>query len=187
MNYIIFGSLSFVFFYLFDYLNDKGRQSIKIISGLAGFIMIIYGTMGITFLGGSLPEGDGFTWLYLILALFFLLCLFYSLFLELPFSKTYGGKEFHTGLVNTGTYSLCRHPGVLWFFLMYFFYGLYLGSAILLLACFIWTCLDVIYVILQEKYFFVKNFSDYGEYQKSTPMLIPNIESIKNFIRKPRP
>ncbi|MGM9975040.1 MAG: methyltransferase family protein [Clostridiaceae bacterium] len=185
MNYIILGCLSFVFFYLFDYLNDIGKQGIKIISGLSGIIMIVYGTIGITFLGDVIPERNVLRWLYLILSLFFLLCLIYSLFLELPFSKTYGGKEFHTGLVKTGTYSLCRHPGVLWFFLMYFFYGLYLDSDIILLASLIWTLLDVIYVILQEKYFFTKNFSDYGEYQKSTPMLIPNIKSIKRFIKKP--
>ncbi len=186
MIYIVFGSLSFVLFYLFDYLNDKGSKSLKIISGLMGLIFIIYGTVGIRFLSESSPVRHGFSLLYLIFALIFLLALCYSLFLELPFSKTYGGKEFYKGLVTTGTYSLCRHPGVLWFFFMYFFYSLYLGSGIMLLACIIWTLLDVIYVILQEKYFFAKNFLDYGEYQKITPMLIPNIKSIKEFIKRPR-
>ncbi|WP_426350135.1 methyltransferase family protein [Alloiococcus sp. CFN-8] len=186
MKYIILGSLSFIFFYLFDYLNDKGRQSLKIISGLLGLIMMFYGTIGITFLGNVPSEASGLNWLYLILAVLFLLCLIYSLFLELPFTKTYGGSEFHTGLVKTGTYSLCRHPGVLWFFFMYFFYALYLESGIMLMASFIWTFIDVIYVILQEKYFFIKNFSDYGEYQRVTPMLIPNIKSIKKFINRAR-
>ncbi len=186
MGYIIFGSLSFVFFYLFDYLNDKGKQSIKIISALTGLIVIICGTIGIATLEERSLGSTGFIFIYLILALFFLLALVYSLFLELPFNKTYGGEDFHTGLITTGTYSLCRHPGVLWFFFMYLFYGLYLSSEMMLLACFIWTGLDVVYVILQEKYFFVKNFSDYGKYQKSTPMLIPNIKSIRRFIESPR-
>jgi protein-S-isoprenylcysteine O-methyltransferase Ste14 len=108
--------------------------------------------------------------------------LIYSLFLELPFVKTYGGAKYSSDLVDTGTYALCRHPGVLWFGLMFFFYFLATGAVLMIPAGIIWTGLDVVHVYIEDRYFFPRMFSDYKIYSESTPMLIPNRESIRRCI-----
>lgn len=113
------------------------------------------------------------------LFLIFAFLLVYSLFLELPFVKTYGKKKFNDELVDTGTYALCRHPGVLWFGFVFFFLSITTGAQLLFAAGVVWTGLDVLHIYLQEKLFFPKMFPKYKEYINTTPMLLPTKESIK--------
>lgn len=113
-----------------------------------------------------------------ILWLLSMALLVYSLFLELPFVQTYGKKEHNHNLVNTGTYALCRHPGVLWFGFVFLFFFFTTGAVLLIPAGIIWTIIDILHVYLQEKMFFPKMFPEYGKYIKDTPMLIPNRKSM---------
>lgn len=103
----------------------------------------------------------------------------YSLVIELPMRRTYLAPGATDRLVTTGTYALTRHPGVLWFAL--FLAGLLLinRSAALLTAAPVWLGLDVLYVWLQDRYIFPKQFPDYGRYQAHTPMLIPTWRSAR--------
>lgn len=179
MTYVLLGAVSFVFFYLFDVFNIKGKSLLKVSFAIIGLITFIYSSYKIAFLGSNVSFHKGIRLISALLFLISLFLLFYSLFLELPFKKTYGGKDYNNGLITTGTYALCRHPGVLWFFFMFIFLFFYTGSTLLLMAGLIWTSLDVLYVYLQEKYFFQDMFKDYKKYKKTTPMLIPNLESIK--------
>jgi hypothetical protein len=38
--------------------------------------------------------------------------------------------------------------------------------------------MDILYVVIQERYFLPQMFPDYPEYKRQTPMLIPNRRSI---------
>jgi hypothetical protein len=42
--------------------------------------------------------------------------------------------------------------------------------------------LNTTLVVVQDRYFFPKMFKGYDEYQKETPMLVPNRRSLKAFI-----
>ena len=93
-------------------------------------------------------------------------------------------------LVTEGTYALCRHPGVLW--LAGLLAGVFLasGSLWMLAALPLWVGLDVLYVVLQEKLYFVRIFgAEYRDYQREVPMLVPTSRSIREcartiFVRK---
>jgi protein-S-isoprenylcysteine O-methyltransferase Ste14 len=118
-----------------------------------------------------------------ILASVFLVLLMYSLFFEIPFKKTYMKAGTGDVLVTTGTYALVRHPGVLW--LTVFLGGLLLitGARMLLFTIPVIVSMDVVYVVIQEKYYFVKIFGEeYREYQKSVPMLFQSVPSIKRCV-----
>ena len=93
--------------------------------------------------------------------------------------KTYGKVQHSTQLVDTGTYALCRHPGVLWFGFLFLFLFCTTGSILLIPAGIIWTGIDILHVYLQEKWFFCNLFPEYQSYIKTTPMLIPTKASIK--------
>lgn len=108
--------------------------------------------------------------------------LIYSLFIELPFLSTYTGGGKQQALITRGTYALTRHPGLLWF-------GLFLLALLpvsrsreLILAAPIWFGLDFLWVVLQDRFIFVKLFRHYPVYQKETPMLFPNYKSLKRCI-----
>jgi protein-S-isoprenylcysteine O-methyltransferase Ste14 len=57
------------------------------------------------------------------------------------------------------------------------------GSKTLLLALPVWSGVDIIYVMLQERFIFIKMFGEeYREYQKEVPILIFTLKSIKRFV-----
>lgn len=125
----------------------------------------------------DLPRAvSGLGWFLLPISL---LLLFYSLFIEIPFVNTYAQPGVGDKLVTTGTYSLTRHPGVIWYGLFLVALLLVTRSQILVIAAPIWFLMDILWVLLQDKYFFVLMFKDYRQYQKETPMLIPNRLSIQ--------
>jgi protein-S-isoprenylcysteine O-methyltransferase Ste14 len=104
--------------------------------------------------------------------------LVFSLFLEIPFRRTYVDEGTSGELVTTGTYALARHPGVLWYTLL--LAGMVLASRRrrALMAGPIWLGLDILYVWIQERFFFDEMFPGYDRYRQQTPMLIPNRRSI---------
>jgi len=106
-----------------------------------------------------------------------------SLFLEIPFRQTDAADGVGDTLVKTGTYALVRHPGVLWLALFLASLILVSRSRLLLVAAPVWLFMDVLYVWVQECSYFTKMFPGYEQYQRETPMLIPNGESIAQCIR----
>ena len=182
MWYILLGAISFIFFFFFDIytLNNKGTK--KKIFGITGLATFIYSALMVT----MSSEKINFSLAIKIIAFMFLsvvaFLLVYSLFLALPFVKTYGKVQHNSELVDTGTYALCRHPGVLWFGFLFLFLFFASGSVLLISAGIIWTSIDVLHVYLQEKLFFFKIFPEYRTYIKTTPMLIPTKSSIKKCI-----
>lgn len=181
--YILLGVLAFIFLFMFDVYTLKNDRFKKRIFGSIGLSLLIFsGLMGTAtsdkiFIPIPLRITSGCLW---IAATFMLI---YSLFLELPFVKTYGEKKHSSKLVNTGTYALCRHPGVLWFGLLFFFFFFVSGAEFIIAAGIIWTIIDVLHVYLQEKLFFHKMFPEYASYVKTTPMLIPTKMSVNKCIK----
>ncbi|MBI4288763.1 MAG: hypothetical protein HY671_10095 [Chloroflexi bacterium] len=108
--------------------------------------------------------------------------LVYSIFIEIPFLASYARRGAGSQLVTTGTYALTRHPGALWFAV--FLAGLLLGtrSQPLLIAAPVWLALEIVWVVLEDRLFLPRAFSDYPAYRRQTPMLIPNAASFKRFL-----
>ena len=182
MKYILIGTVGFFFILLFDVYTLKNDGLKRKTLGLTGVVLIVYSAIMAAVASEkiAIPAGLRITAGILWAAAVFLLV--YSLFLELPFSKTYGGSKHSSELVDTGTYALCRHPGVLWFGLTFFFFFFATGAVLLIPAGIIWTAVDIIHVYFEDKFFFPKMFPSYKNYSKSTPMLIPNKRSIRRCI-----
>ncbi len=109
--------------------------------------------------------------------------LIYSLFINLPFRKTYVATGVSDKLIRTGLYALVRHPGVHWFILLVLSLILVSKSSLLLIAAPTFILLDVVLVIVQDKFFFGRMFDGYDSYRQETPMLVPNRKSISACIR----
>lgn len=182
MKYIFTGIGAFVLLYFFDFYTLKDEGMKKKVFGVAGLGLLIYSAIMVA----AVSEKASFPVIQRIIAGVFCalaaFLLIYSLFLELPFVKTYGTDQHNNVLVDTGTYALCRHPGVLWFGLLFFFFFFATGAVLLIPAGIIWTSIDAVHVYLQEKLFFHKMFPEYGNYVKNTPMLFPTVKSLKRCI-----
>lgn len=184
MNYIALGCLAFLFLYIFDinkiFVFHKGLN----VFFAVGILLLAGATAGL------LAQGERDWYLSAVLhnafwffSLVFFLLLMFALFFALPFSRTYVKLERNNLVVDTGMYALSRHPGVLWFFLMYVSLWLASGKTLLLWAAVIWTIMDVIHVYVQDRWIFPRTLQNYRNYQNTTPFLLPDFPGIIKYLQ----
>jgi len=182
MNYIALGSLGFLVIHLFDIVSLKRIPAAKPVTWITGSGLLAYSVIMVCFTPDKLPLPIWSTWLgWALLSISFFL-LIYSLFINLPFRKTYVATGVGDKLITTGLYALVRHPGVPWLILVMLSLILVSRSSLLLIASPIWILLDILLVAIQDKFFFGRMFEGYDTYRRETPMLVPNRRSISVFI-----
>lgn len=179
--YLTIGVFGFVLLLMFDLYSLKEKNYLKYVFGISGFLMIFVSSIMIILNHSSFLHIDSSI---RIIALVFGLASFalfiYSVFIEVG-SKTYQVENEYS-LVTSGTYALTRHPGVLWMLLLYIFAAIFFQNLLAIYAALIWTLANIIYVSIQERFIFHKIFEDYDKYRETTPMILPNAESIEKFI-----
>ncbi len=183
MGYIIVGVLGFLMAHLFDVVSLKRIPGAKQGVGIVVAALIGYATLMVCLDSERLALPIWVTWLGWALLSVSVPLLVYSLFVNLPFRKTYVAPGVGDRLVRTGTYALVRHPGVFWYALLLVSLVFVSKSKLLLVASPIWLGMDILHVVIQDKFLFGKMFKDYEEYRRETPMLIPNRRSISACLR----
>ena len=187
MIYIAVGILGFIVIHLFDIVSLK-----RIPSGAkpgvwaVGGGLLVYSLIMLCLKSNTLPLPIWSTWLGWGLLTLSLFLLIYSLFINLPFRKTYIATGVSDRLITTGLYALVRHPWVHFFSLLLLSLVLVSRSTLLLIAAPIWILLDILLVVVQDKFFFSRMFDGYDDYRRETPMLLPNRRSVNTFIRSLR-
>lgn len=186
MPYILLGSLAFLLFMIYDVNSITAKCRLLQSGFFLGCILLIAATSGLlASVWAETAWGAARTTIFIALAILFLLLLIYTLFFAIPFKGTYIKPDLEPETCTTGFYALCRHPGVLCFMGFYFSLWLAFSGALLLLATILFSLLNLCYIILQDRWVFMRTFADYGDYKKLTPFLIPNYQSIKRcFSRK---
>jgi len=182
MIYIASGSLGFLIIHVFDIVSLKRIPRIKPVTWLAGNGLLAYSVVMVYLAPDKLPLPIWSTWLGWALLLVSFSLLIYSLFINLPFRKTYVSTGVGNKLVTTGLYALVRHPWMHWLTLVMLSLILASRSSLMLIASPIWILLDILLVVIQDKFFFGKMFAGYDTYRRETPMLVPNRRSISAFI-----
>jgi protein-S-isoprenylcysteine O-methyltransferase Ste14 len=153
----------------------RGKQLVGLLSaGLMGYALVRAAPAQ-----PKLALPAALAWLGWPLLLAATALLVYSLFLEIPFRRTYVEAGASFALVRTGTYALTRHPGVLWLALLLVALLLVSRSRLLLWAGPIWLGLDVLAVSIQDRFSLPRQFPDYAEYRQQTPMLLPTLTSVR--------
>ena len=186
MKETFFGTIAFILFIVYD-LEQAGAISHrfhKITKAFfsIGSVLLVVATVSLLWRMDPINmDWNGNMFFFLILAMLFLGLLIYTLFFALPFEETYVKQDAHR-TYDKKMYALCRHPGVLWFAGFYFCLWLALGSKPLLFMAGWFSFLNFCYIVLQDFYTFPKVFSDYADYRKRVPFLIPNGKSLKRCI-----
>lgn len=177
--WILLGILGFVFMFVFDIFTIRQSVVLKYFFGILGLFLLVFSVLQISFLESN--HNINFISLiigYILFAVSMSL-LIYSVFYEVGFKNTYQSKT-SFNLVTNGTYKLTRHPGVIWLLFVFISIAIMFQNIYMLMAGGVWTLTNCFYVLLQEKFIFTKVFDGYKDYQKNTPMILPNITSIKN-------
>lgn len=169
------GLAAFVLYWLYD-VNSFSWQLRFLRSFFAIGTLLLAGAMGIdVYAACRAGTFEGIADLFLLaLSLIGLAALLYSLFFALPFEDTYTKQTDGRRVHDKGVYALCRHPGILFFFLMYLFLGLAsLPLKGLLIRGMLFSLLDLGYAFFQDRVTFPRTFCDYKRYQQDTPFLFP--------------
>jgi protein-S-isoprenylcysteine O-methyltransferase Ste14 len=186
MVYIAIGCLGFLVIHLFDIVSIKKVPIAKPCTWVLGSGLMGYAIVASYLWSDRLPLPAWSTWLGWVLLAISLSLLIYSLFINLPFRKTYVATGVGDKLIKTGLYALVRHPGVIWFVPFMVSLTLVSRSTLILIAAPIYIALDIVLVVVQDKVFFGRMFQGYDRYRRETPMLIPNRRSINAFINSIR-
>lgn len=181
MIYVAVGCLGFFVIHLLDVVSLKRVPRVKPITWVAGVGLLVYALVMVSVQPDKLPLSPGYTWLGWFMLSISVLPLVYSLFLNLPFRETYVAAGVGKKLVTTGLYAVVRHPGVHWFILVMLSLVLISRASLLLIAAPVFILLDIILVIVQDRFFFGRMFDGYDRYRRETPMLVPNRQSLIAF------
>lgn len=179
----IIGGATFLLFFLHDFNDWKlGKKCLRFCFP-TGMVLLIISTVMM-----CIPVNAGPIHLMSIriltgiLGVLLLWAEIYSLFFSFSREEAYTGKgESEDRKVCTSRfYALCRHPGVLFFILLYVDLGLCLGMDFpgLALLCF----LNLLLAAFEDIFVFPKVFSGYEEYKETTPFLVPRCKSIMRCI-----
>ncbi len=184
MIYTILGVIAYLFFFAYDINSIILKNKLLNCCFFSGLLLLTAATAGIIISSAEqLRLNIVRTSICGLLAAVFFLLLIYTLFFALPFKDTYFENGAEPKVYRNGVYALCRHPGVLWFIGMYFCMGLTLQLPMFYIASAIFSCLNLIYVIFQDCWTFMKTFPDYKQYKQETPFLLPRISSIQKCFR----
>ena len=176
------GCLGFLVIHLFDIISLKRLPGAKPFVWIVGGGLLVYALVMASLQPDKLSLPIWSTWLGWALLTISLILLIYSLFINLPFRKTYIAAGIGDKLIKSGLYALVRHPGVHWFTLVLLSLILVSKSSLLLIAAPIFILLDIVLVIVQDKFFFGRMFDGYDSYRQETPMLVPNRQSVNAFV-----
>lgn len=174
------GSIGFLCYFLYDINSVTKKKKLFQSFFLLGTILVLIATAGMIARDWKgIGENILRTGISAVLAVLAAGLLIYTLFFALPFQETYVEENHERKTYREGVYALCRHPGVLWFAFFYFAIALLLGTWRALADGCLLTAWNLGYIVLQDRMIFPKTFSDYKDYQKTTPFLVPNRSSIK--------
>lgn len=186
MLYIILGIIGFIVIHLFDLVSLKRVPRAKPVVWASGSGLLIYSLVMICLAPDKLVLPAWLVWLGWGLLSLSLPLLIHSLFVGLPFRKTYLATGIGDRLITTGVYSLTRHPGVIWFTILMLALIPVAGSRLLLIAAPVFITLDILLVTIQDRFIFGRMFDGYESYRRRTPMLLPNRRSLNVFLRSLR-
>ena len=180
MTALLCGLLGFVLYFLYDINSITVRSKLLHSSFTIGTAFIAVATGVDLWSAFKSNAFSGFTdFVFLVLSALSFAGLISCLFFALPFQETYAEQATDRSVCDKGVYALCRHPGILCFFGTFLFLGLAARPASLLAHGMVFSALNLIYALFQDRITFPKIFSDYHIYRTRVPFLLPTSNSVR--------
>lgn len=180
MNDLLIGTAGFFLYFIYDVNSvEWNNRLLQKLFG-AGSLCVVLSTIDFVRVSFVRQQAWGlFRIGFAVFGLLFLGLLIYTLFFALPFEQTYLEESRMRKAYTEGIYSLCRHPGVLWFAGLYLcLWGMTgsLSGGVFFVLMIVW---NIIYIIFQDLWTFPRTFTNYNEYKRGTPFLIPDGKSVR--------
>lgn len=183
VTYIVLGLCGYPALALFEYASWRKMGVLKVVMAIVAVILPSVALAAVCLDAARFSVPGILSSLGWVLAALSVGLWLYSMFWEIPFANTYVNAGHGDVLITHGTYALTRHPTVLW--LGFILLGLVLAtrSSLLRLAAPIWWLADVLYVWGEERWYLRRVFAGYAAYQRTTPMLLPTLGSLRRCVK----
>ncbi|MBR5468403.1 MAG: hypothetical protein IKU80_04125 [Firmicutes bacterium] len=177
---LVLGIAGFILYLLYDINSFTSQNRLLGYGFLGGSVLITISTV-IELIGAFKQNafGGAADIILILLSVVSFAMLIYCLFFALPFEETYVEQTNGRKVYDGGAYALCRHPGIICFFAFYLFLGLAALPSKFLAIGMIFSLLNLLYAAFQDRVTFPKCFTNYVDYRKKVPFLIPNKKSIR--------
>ncbi|MBU5626229.1 hypothetical protein KQI82_04745 [Oscillibacter sp. MSJ-2] len=176
---VLFGVMGFALFFLSDW-NDLHRGDKRLCWLFPAGAVLFCSAVAAESRPGAAPLTGAWQIIAAAAAVIFLALEVYSLFFALPAGDSYGKPGAKRPALTQGVYALCRHPGVLW--MIGLLICLWLSCGLPLLCVAVYSLLDVLLVVYEDRCVFPVLLEGYDAYQKRTPFLVPSAGSIREFL-----
>jgi len=175
---IIVGVIGFAAGLAADFASLRRWTYVKPFAWLAASLLLGYAHVSVALSPEKLALPGWTPWVGWPCLLLGAALMVYSLYLELPAAQTYVRDTDAQAVVQAGTYALTRHPGALWYALLLIGLVLASRSRLALWAAPVWFAMELLWVWIEDRFIFERVIAGYGEYKKTTPMLIPSRASL---------
>lgn len=172
------GIFAFALFFLSDFNDLYIHSKALVFCFPAGVVMLAASSVALAIRGISLLP-SGIRIIFAVFAVVFFILEIYSLFFALPVGDSYSQPGKKRTAMTTGVYALCRHPGVLWFAVMFF--CLCPAFDFPIYAALTFSLLDILLAFFEDTVVFPRLIEDYDSYRSTTPFLLPNADSVRRF------
>lgn len=175
MLYVIIGAVGFLVVGLYDVAQIRGREGVAKALSSIGYLCITASAV-LLMVSARLPNATvGHFLVDGVPALVFFLLLIYSVFVEIPLALRRKAlvRAHERTVVSVGFYGKVRHPGFIWFTLLWVSIAFLYRDSVVTIVGSILVALDFVLVLMEDIYFFPRIFRGYDEYKKEVPFLIP--------------
>lgn len=176
------GGLAFFLFFLGDFNDLRLHKKWMRFCFPAGVVLLTLSVILQLNPSAAPVQSLIFRVLILIAALIFAALEIYSLFFSFPVEEAYASPGEKRQSQQSGIYALCRHPGVLWLFLLFLCLWLALGFSFF--AFITYSLLNVLLVVYEDAVVFPSLLFGYHNYKARTPFILPTPASIKAVFSK---
>ncbi|HUX20242.1 MAG TPA: hypothetical protein VMW69_03315 [Spirochaetia bacterium] len=178
MLYLTVGATGFLSVILYDLAQIRGMRGAASILSSIGYLCIL---ASIVFLMITVhPRTIALEFLIVkgFLTSVFLILLIYSVGFEIPIALRRGGVKGATErrVVATGFYGMVRHPGFVWFALLWASIIFLYQDAVVAAVGIALVVIDFVLIVLEDLVFFPRIFCDYEEYKHRVPFLVPRMK-----------
>ena len=188
---IVLGTVGFGATIAYDLLQLKHTKRFLPLVAIIGAIGVAFSTFALYLLVPVPNQPTIFSVACIVLAIVSFLLLVWSVVFEIPFLLRRGSsgappegaepgrrvpdlaESRPRRVLDRGTYSLTRHPGLLWYFSLVLFSALLFRHPIVIALGAYLFALDLVVVLVEDFVIFPKLFVDYERYKTEVPMLIP--------------
>lgn len=175
MLYLVIGVAGFAAVVLYDVAQLRGKRAAAALLSSIGYLCIA-ASIVFLILSVRLPNTP-FELLAaeLAMALLSFLLLVYSVVIEIPLARRHRSGSSEREVVSAGFYGIVRHPGFLWFVLLWTSLVCIYHSGLVARVGSCLIALDLVLILLEDAVFFPRMFAGYEAYKRRVPFVFPRL------------